>query len=518
MAGTAQSLPAKELAVLDRLIECATLRAFPLPQAVTRALNSAPVVRFRGFLERRELWIFRAIALICCVLTVWLFAPGYMSLDSVRQLEEARSLQFTNMHPVSMALLWALTDRIVPGPLGMLVVINLLFWFGLAVFFRTRPWPLWLRALAIPLLGFFPPILCLSGAVWKDTLMQAMLLGGLGCWLNSLSATTSRRRIAWLCGAGFLMVFAMTARHNAIGSAYAFVALALFSAPLLTRQHLLVRLFLAGVVALPLTLLSWKAAQAALNTISQKGEFWAMSATFDLVGISVRTGRIEIDPETRIVTPGATIRDVRRAYNPFEHLQLYRCVKFRRNRPCRTILHRDHDAASLDAVAKNWRRVVLANPKEYLQHRAAVYALAIGLTDHGAKIWYLNPRGLANDYPLSPRGKALLKWFSSLHSSPIFIVWHYLILAFVCLIAAIVFLYRTGQALPLALSLSSVGYAASIFFGTGAPDYRYSEWSVMATLLTLFSLFASWSKHPAPVATEPISPSGSVEMSPPTTA
>ncbi len=48
--------------------------------------------------------------------------PGLMTKDSFDQLAEARSGFFLDDHPPVMAALWSITDHIVSGPFGMLVV------------------------------------------------------------------------------------------------------------------------------------------------------------------------------------------------------------------------------------------------------------------------------------------------------------------------------------------------------------------------------------------------------------
>ena len=65
--------------------------------------------------------------------TVIVFAPGYMSPDSVAQLAQGRSGRYGDWFPPVMSWLWGRLDRVVSGPLGMLVFHNLLFWSGLGL-------------------------------------------------------------------------------------------------------------------------------------------------------------------------------------------------------------------------------------------------------------------------------------------------------------------------------------------------------------------------------------------------
>jgi len=61
---------------------------------------------------------------------LWAY-PGYMSTDSVVQLQEARAVKFSDGNPPSMALIWAFLDRIVSGPLLMLLLQGVVFLGGL---------------------------------------------------------------------------------------------------------------------------------------------------------------------------------------------------------------------------------------------------------------------------------------------------------------------------------------------------------------------------------------------------
>ena len=92
--------------------------------------------------ERLSVAIITVIAVVGFATTWSLFAPGAMSHDSVVQLLQARTLKVNDYHPPLMALLWALTDKVVPGPSGMLLVTNLLYWVGLAAIFGFWSGPL----------------------------------------------------------------------------------------------------------------------------------------------------------------------------------------------------------------------------------------------------------------------------------------------------------------------------------------------------------------------------------------
>src|SRR4051794_3012093 len=66
------------------------------------------------------------------VVTCVVFYPGYMTDDSITQLRQAREGYYGDWHPPIMAWIWRILDRIIPGPFGMVLFHNLLFWTGLS--------------------------------------------------------------------------------------------------------------------------------------------------------------------------------------------------------------------------------------------------------------------------------------------------------------------------------------------------------------------------------------------------
>ena len=69
-------------------------------------------------------------SLIGLAAVVACFYPGYMSSDSVDQLGQARNGIYFPAHPPAMAFVWHWLDLAVPGPLGMLLLQNAMFWGG----------------------------------------------------------------------------------------------------------------------------------------------------------------------------------------------------------------------------------------------------------------------------------------------------------------------------------------------------------------------------------------------------
>ena len=136
--------------------------------------------------------------------------PGYMSTDSVVQLLEARNGEFSDGHPPLMAAQWWLLDRIISGPILMLLLQGTLFLGGLYVLLRKVLSP---TAAAWTAIGIFlyPPVLTTMAVIWKDSQMAAYLVAGIA----ALVQPRLRVRIVGLV----LLVLACASRHNGFAAA-----------------------------------------------------------------------------------------------------------------------------------------------------------------------------------------------------------------------------------------------------------------------------------------------------------
>lgn len=117
------------------------------------------------------------VAAIGLVFTIWAFYPGYVSQASAEQYHQARTGQFDTHHPPLMAMLWSLTDRVIPGPGGLFALFALAYWAALALVAAHATRRRWTTVLAILGVGLWPPTIGLLAHVWKDVgLLVAFLL------------------------------------------------------------------------------------------------------------------------------------------------------------------------------------------------------------------------------------------------------------------------------------------------------------------------------------------------------
>ena len=126
--------------------------------------------------QRERLWLAGVIAAGLAIVFLYAF-PGYLAYDSLDQLRQARAGVRTDWHPPLMSALWGVLDRIVAGPLLMLVLQCSLFLGGLYVLLRRRV--IAKRAFVLTLVLFAtPPVLTMMAVILKDCLLAGALLVG----------------------------------------------------------------------------------------------------------------------------------------------------------------------------------------------------------------------------------------------------------------------------------------------------------------------------------------------------
>jgi len=133
--------------------------------------------------------------------------PGYMSYDSVYQLSQARDIDRMNeWHPPLMAFIWSLLDKLVAGPLLMLVVQSVAFLLGLYFVLRhvmtSRA-----AAVAAVVVLLLPQTIIVMAVIWKDAQMAGFLIA-------SVAALLSDKRRWRIAGCAFLFL-ATAVRYNA---------------------------------------------------------------------------------------------------------------------------------------------------------------------------------------------------------------------------------------------------------------------------------------------------------------
>jgi hypothetical protein len=420
----------------------------------------------------------RRVLIAGWVLFVVYAYPGYMSYDSVWQLQQARKIEpLSEWHPPLMAFLWRWTDSIVSGPFPMLVIQSTAFLLGAAALLRRVMSP---RAAALTAVAVLlaPPNLVVLAVVWKDCQMAGFLIA-------SIAALLSPRR--WVRVCGYFFVFLATGvRYNAAAATLPIV-LGLFAwgsaLPRLRRYAIATALWL-GITA--------AAVVASALLIEKRTHPWEIgSTTVDIVGTLRFTDEVT-DADLLRWTPGVpwTHTDklwsrIRTSYHPANQwLDLTQGER-------KLIEHPSNDE-QLAALAAAWKTIVLAHPLAFLRHRISLFLAQLENRTGGAGGFWVGftptdwtEDSLEHRARRSPVQKLWIKWHIKFDAWFGLRVWAYFVLG-LCLLP----MCRRDR-VTFVVQSSGIMYQLGLLMVAPAIDYRYSHWMVVATIVTAVLLFAT---------------------------
>ncbi len=409
-------------------------------------------------------------------LTLFGFWPGWMSFDSGDQYAQVLSGHYNDVHPPLMAAIWALTNRIVPGPGGIFAVHALAFWIGLVatLALRLRGWRLALIALSI---GVWPPIALMLGHVWKDVGMTAALL------IATAAAMHWRRdgsRYGWVLAYAALMV-AAAYRHNAIAACLPLLAL-LFRRDTKKPWGGVILRFAVAALALFAT-------PSLLTRIigAEHKLAWPAIAIFDIAAVSIATDQQRVPLE--ISAPSLTVSDLKTHFKPWANPSVFETGKIKLS------FFVPYGPRERNAVAGAWWRAVREQPKAWFAHRARLSKyLLFGPPAEAPRELVIVPLMLLPpdaNLSIAPANNLLLRhqvafadrWWRS----PLFWAAPYLLLGLV--VAVVVWRNPKRWQPALILCASAWAYVLPLALIAGAAEARYLLWTQVITLICVACVF-----------------------------
>ncbi|HEY5924575.1 MAG TPA: hypothetical protein VIV11_23010 [Kofleriaceae bacterium] len=422
--------------------------------------------------------------------------PGLMSPDSFDQLEEARAHFYTDSHPPTMAALWSIVDRIIPGPFGMLLIQSLALLSGLYLIMRRvlSPTP---AALSACVVFLFPPVMAPMIAIWKDCLMAGFLVLGIA-WITD--ARKSRRAL------GLFACFVATAmRYNALAATLPLIVL-LFEWQPVRRWY--VRYAIAVGAWLGVTLLAL-GLNAALT--DRKMHFWYSSyALADITGTLANVDGTIPDEELRPLLAPTQIT-IDRAYHDTLRAR-YRAdtfLKLLEGNPLWRVPIRGTKPAPVeqrDAIGHAWSEIVSSHVGAYVCYRFQAFHEVLGLPEafvgHVFRPhWQTRERLVKMGIPIvtSSFQRTLDEWIHGLGTATaMFRPWIYMLLSILLLP------FARRSRLVLAVLCSGLVMELSLLALAITADYRYSHWLVICTCISVVLLVAQRSRDGMKSRPEPI--------------
>lgn len=407
--------------------------------------------------------------------------PGFMSFDSIYQLQESRSGHFSDGHPPMMAQLWRIVELFIAGPAGMLLLQSSVFLVGIYLIVRRRMTG---RAAAITasLLLWFPPVGNVIGVIWKDSQMTAWIVLGVGLILSD------RRRTKLAGLAAIALGTAM--RHNALVMTLPLVVLLFVWNP----KHGFWKRHAIALVAWVAVTMSARVASDALT--DEHRHIYAHSLQL-----------CDITSTLRFVDgpiPDATLLETFRDTTLIPRQDLH--ARTKRDDPRGSLIDNlwwnaydyfriPKSDAERAANARAWKAIVFGYPEAYLAYRWAVFSRLLGLDaqEHASPFytWFVDIQSpmythvrIHHDASPSRLQEALREVTHAIGRSPLSRVIVYMILA----VLLLPFCLRDREVL--AWILSAFANEAFLFVFSPTTDWRYSYWLILSVWLGVALLVA----------------------------
>ncbi|OEJ55098.1 hypothetical protein BGK72_34195 [Streptomyces agglomeratus] len=406
----------------------------------------------------------------CCLATILVFSPGYLSHDSLYQLKQAIGMEpLSDWHPPVMSLAWRALIAVTGTPASMAVLQSVIFWAAIWViaccvqdFTGSRS-----GALAVLGAGVLPHVLTFVGVVWKDVHMAFALLVTSAIALSGLRLRADRRAPRWaLFSLGVLfLVYAILVRKNAVFAAipvFVMLVLALWGKPapriwIITTAALVLGL-VASTVAISIAARPVKTSQ--VSQIMLDDLLHVLSVQ------ELESAAVSPNLRERLVAAAKECDRVNALSDTY-----WTCYGRGKHGPFTAVAHTDQ-------ISSLWVREMIRHVPGYLQYRLEIFSKFL----FESRYQY-HPGIAANDLRLElhhPRlGRALQTYVDgAARDLPVlFAGWFWLTIA-------VVLAVRPGSgtfAMPVrALGISAAAYVLAYLPILPVTNYRYMYWSAIA--------------------------------------
>lgn len=422
-----------------------------------------------------------AIALLGFAFVLHASYPGYLNDDSVSQLKQVASGAYDDWQSPFPKLLWSVLLKFIPGPVGFIVLNNVLIWgatLALALAMRRFIGAWSILLVAVPL---FPGAFNFLGNAHVDALLVGWLLAAAtSAYISWRENVSARIRLVMQILANLFIVAAFLTRLNAI---FCLVPLLLYAnARLGLRRNLLLCMVL--IVSMPLL-------YKAQNT------FLDAQASSPSDGIKVYNLLALSYYERRNLFPGEWTepqsRDIINAcYSPVQWDTAW-------TGQCSFIyaeLQRQQLWGS-SQLTRTWLREVLSHPVSYFTVLTATFKRSM-FEPNSRAMFYQSPNRwnwAVADNPPRRSTEFAQQYIRSKFNDQVGRPWIYVLLSAL----SIVLLFRTRAVateegrFALAILASGLIYLLTYFVFNVSAEYRYFYWSGFAAYIGLVVVLASLS-------------------------
>jgi hypothetical protein len=376
-----------------------------------------------------------------------------------------------------MALLWVVTDKIIPGSGGMLLfqfacILIAAFLLSLVAIQKGK------KLYFLPLLAILLPAICnIVFVIWKDVSFAASAFLGFSLWYFWRSqGTFNKKKLAVVL---VILFYAAAVRFNALPAVFPLL-LFIFWERTRPVKAIALTIVWSAVFFLGNNFLTYKI----LHSTKQYG--FQQVIAHDLMGIYKITGKNYL-PD--VYLKKSTLDNLMTLFDHrFSDATTYTSSYFMTS-----------DGSAISALKAGWFKAIHENLWAYLRHRWLLFCSFLTNKDG----WIYHIQTLSSPVPADLKGQIdpLLDetWLGKIHER--YVNWFfyyyrfalegliYLLASFLIFILGI----RRNSSPLLALSTSSLCYLLPYFFVAPEVSYRYIYWSVFAVLLAFFVMWVDYS-------------------------
>ena len=434
------------------------------------------------------------LLLAAAALVAACFWPGHMNADTLNQISQVQSGDFTNQFAPLLTAIWHLFHEVGAGPGWVLTAQLIAFLAGTYLILRVAFGELASAIVAI-LVTLSPPVFGQIGLLGRDTWFVALLLLTFGLTIRAINSQGQQRALFAAFGVASAWLTIGTRPNAAPGVVLALIVIAALGLAAWNARPPGRRAFstdrrvagaatVVGIAATVALMGGHVAASAALGVHDINPEQGL--AIYDLAAISHRE-RKNLFPAD--VMPERGMRPVDASWNPDSN------VAYVVGPTASIQLYLPPDKAH--SLNDSWFDAIKEYPGTYLAERWALFLRQIGVTRRAVVAYHpgidANPFGYTIRFPaLNDAAIDYLDLFADeqLEGGLVYTIWIYLGLG---LAASLFLLVRHDSTSALravgAFGLSVLTYQSGLLVGAPATQYRYEF--PMVTVAMLVSLVAA---------------------------
>ncbi|EIA8213325.1 TPA: hypothetical protein J5G23_000853 [Escherichia coli] len=409
------------------------------------------------------------LSLFGLIMTLIAFYPGIVSSDAIDQYQQGSRFIFTDWHPPVMSFIWSITDKIIPGPFGMLLLECLMYWGSLLLLSVSIPAKHKYLSLSVIVVGFMPFALGTLSHVLKDVFHAVTWMLAVSLVAVSNRNESGKRKV--IIVAGILLITGSMFRFNAVFGLIPLAWLLVADEKPWEWRKLVFAFVLFPLCALLLTsIFNYKILNAS------KSKAFQSLIVFDIGGISHFSDSNHFK-EVWSDEEDSKIRNEcydSRSWNSYAWGS------------CGFVLKRLVASGAWDdgSLMGKWLEAIYHHPTAYLQHRYENFKNLLWepggiLEDRTAS------NSLGFEYKKTEAFAALQDITNFLRDTPLFKPGFWLIVSLAFSLYGLISCKGEWKNLIIALNTSSFLYLLAYLFVGVASDFRYAYWSIMATSVSV---------------------------------